>query len=455
MKAKLLKHFIPSMLACLVVVFECTGQCRATIETDTVVCAAEWVELDASGLDTSGNGKRGTYAWYDISSASPNPVFLGTDSLLVIQMQESRTVVLQLIEIDGTDTCISTDTASIRVIEIPKIDRNHMVSVSKAVVPPYPFCESNNGVVLKASPAGGSWESDFALAVKSDSFFANRSPLGTPIWIKYVYNDSFGCAGRDSVRVQVYGAAEVRFLTNDTAFCQYEDMSIQLEVAIQNTIPASVTWIVPFRDPQVIFGGLSRRITLPWSGDTIRRYTVIAHVTDPYDVCDPGEDDFQVTVYPRPDTPLVIRSGDVLICPVDSGTYEWYVDGNLIAGANKDTLRLTQTGTYRVYVISKYGCDATSPDFEVKTLDLMDFDLAGIRIFPNPANKHIVVDWPGHTVVFKKLVLIDPLGRTVLSKEPGDDGERTEIAVGDLSSGLYQVVIDTDNGRFESRLFIR
>lgn len=47
-------------------------------------------------------------------------------------------------------------------------------------------------------------------------------------------------------------------------------------------------------------------------------------------------------------------------------SYEWYFNGNLISGANGDTLVVTQPGNYSLKVIASPGCESQSPDVYVR-----------------------------------------------------------------------------------------
>jgi hypothetical protein len=98
-----------------------------------------------------------------------------------------------------------------------------------------------------------------------------------------------------------------------------------------------------------------------------------------------------VTVNPLPTLPIITRTGNVLSAGTYS-SYQWYLNGNAIAGAINANYTITQNGIYTVKVGNTYPCYITSTNFVVNNVtavsNLQIFkDL--ISLLPNPCNQCI------------------------------------------------------------------
>jgi len=98
-----------------------------------------------------------------------------------------------------------------------------------------------------------------------------------------------------------------------------------------------------------------------------------------------------VTVNPLPTLPVITRTGNVLSAGIYS-SYQWYLNGNAIAGAINANYTITQNGIYTVKVGNTYPCYITSTNFVVNNVtavsNLQIFkDL--ISLLPNPCNQCI------------------------------------------------------------------
>jgi hypothetical protein len=152
-----------------------------------------------------------------------------------------------------------------------------------------------------------------------------------------------------------------------------------------------------------------------------------------------------VTVFLKPDKPVIQRSGDVLSI---STTYlcQWYRNGVEIPGADRAALVVTQPGSYQVRVTTTRGCSVVSDIFDVTVLDVADHPPlavdASLHAWPEPARDvlHIRLSTIGTQPV--TLVLYDIRGRAdvihsaVLS---ADDPDITYSLSG-RDAGVYYLV---------------
>lgn len=60
-------------------------------------------------------------------------------------------------------------------------------------------------------------------------------------------------------------------------------------------------------------------------------------------------------------SPFIIQSNDTLFTISGMNAYQWYMDGDSIAGATENIFVITQAGNYSVSLANEIGCNSTSP----------------------------------------------------------------------------------------------
>jgi hypothetical protein len=138
-----------------------------------------------------------------------------------------------------------------------------------------------------------------------------------------------------------------------------------------------------------------------------------------------------------PQIPLISYAAGVLHCNA-TGTgpfsYQWYLGGNLINGANQVNYTPTQYGNYTVKITAPNGCTSTSPAFSYNTtgIDIFNMD-NGITLVPNPAKDRVEVNCPGG---ISQLKLYDLGGREILSASINETNHYV-LNLHGLQAGLY------------------
>lgn len=116
---------------------------------DQIKCYNDTLILNASGLDTIGNGKSGTYKWYKGLPMSGFP--LSTKEKWIFKVQTSSDYLLRLEVQEDTTRCIGYDTTFIKVNPLPVL----------TLIPPQKYCCDYGNIALGsstfASPTGGTW----------------------------------------------------------------------------------------------------------------------------------------------------------------------------------------------------------------------------------------------------------------------------------------------------------
>ncbi len=148
-----------------------------------------------------------------------------------------------------------------------------------------------------------------------------------------------------------------------------------------------------------------------------------------------------VLITPKPIKPLIFINGYDLISSAPSGN-QWYVSGMLIFGANGQTYRPSQAGTYMVKVIE----NACESDFS----EMVNFVSGGgdyVRVYPNPATDFILVNWAILAATNLNVAIFNSNGHQVAAFNNLSAG--TKISVSQLQSGLYLLYLTTPDGRQE------
>ena len=121
-------------------------------------------------------------------------------------------------------------------------------------------------------------------------------------------------------------------------------------------------------------------------------------------------------------------------------TYQWFMNGVAIPGANSSVYPVTTPGMYTVVVGDANGCYDTSGTFNYPvSLGVKNPQApTAIRVYPNPATTTVYVDAP--VVVSISVISVD--GKTV-AVQPN----AASINVTNLSAGLYFIKIVDENDR--------
>lgn len=148
--------------------------------------------------------------------------------------------------------------------------------------------------------------------------------------------------------------------------------------------------------------------------------------------------------------PVITRTGDVLSVLNIYNGYSWFLNGNLITGANSNTLTMTATGTYTVSVSvnqSFITCSSLSDPFVVLVLGLesQSSELSRIALFPNPFNDLLNIQLPENYQGPIAISISDLSGRKVMRISSEEKAQNNVLAVSTdaLAPGMYMMTIST------------
>lgn len=139
--------------------------------------------------------------------------------------------------------------------------------------------------------------------------------------------------------------------------------------------------------------------------------------------------------------------------------FEWYLNGNLIPGANGPSYTPTQNGTYRVVVRQFNEC----PKIQSNEITVNSAGMAGkadaqaLKLYPNPAGKTFFVEFENPGLSAVTLNIYDATGMRVISGRLHPSAGRNIIPVQHtLSTGVYVVEITgADKMLFTQRIVVQ
>lgn len=239
------------------------------------------------------------------------------------------------------------------------------------------------------------------------------------------------------------------------------------------TLTPIVSPVVTVTGPTTFCEGNSVVLTAPagfagyiWSnGATGREITVTAGGTYSVTVtnaslCTANSAPVNVTVNPLPARPEIDRFGDTLKA-ITAGTveaFQWYRNGTMIPGASNRNLVVNLPGAYRVEVMDNNECSSLSQPFDVIFTSVDEDVVAGrsvdFRVFPNPTNGVFTIEGADVPAGEVTIELYSVVGDRVLSLNDISTGGRfaTSVSMGELASGMYNIVVTTGNNRWNLRV---
>jgi hypothetical protein len=154
------------------------------------------------------------------------------------------------------------------------------------------------------------------------------------------------------------------------------------------------------------------------------------------------------------DLPIAeIVYGDVTLTTTTTfSSYQWYLNGVLIAGATDQTYVPTIQGEYYC-VVTANNCIATSNVITAPFLSNSSFQRNNtIKLFPNPANDMITISFEGEFE--DNYSIINTLGQIVAIGKEMTNEKQIRISVSNLTTGNYILQMQI-NGIVEKIKFVK
>ncbi len=154
----------------------------------------------------------------------------------------------------------------------------------------------------------------------------------------------------------------------------------------------------------------------------------------------------KIWVFPKPDKPTIVISGDTLISNSETGNI-WFFEGAQIDYATSNKFFPRLEGNYSTKVI-KNGC--LSDESDQVYYNHPDFDYTRFNIYPNPARNILMIE-PFIEIEKSQIHIVNMSGQLLKEQVIGDG--RSEVDISNLRAGIYCIMFDS-NGYTESKVFV-
>lgn len=156
---------------------------------------------------------------------------------------------------------------------------------------------------------------------------------------------------------------------------------------------------------------------------------------------------FTVNSLPLPTVPTITVNDNLLTAPNTYTAYQWFQNGQIIAGATNETYTATESGNYSVVVTGGNGCTNTSSVTSVTTSIKNIPSLNEIAITPNPFDKDIFIEISVNQAIDLELEILDLNGKLILSKNISIQEKFSErLNLEQLSNGIYYLNLKSEEG---------
>jgi predicted outer membrane repeat protein len=235
--------------------------------------------------------------------------------------------------------------------------------------------------------------------------------------------DASGCRGGDTIQVTF---SSISFLiTGTTTFCSGESNTLSLSGDYSNPV-----WNNSVNADQFVVTN---------SGNV----NVTAQTSDGCEV----DLSTNITVLPLPN-PNINWVSNHLNAGSGFSSYQWYLDGVIIPGANSANYTPTANGDYTVLVSNVSGCDNTSAVYTFNSLGIEPI-FSKWKMYPQPAADYLILEGIHPQ---SRWEILDASGRIVLHGK-FDSNSVTQIQLSTLNSGLYLIrLVQSDKQIITSKL---
>ena len=186
------------------------------------------------------------------------------------------------------------------------------------------------------------------------------------------------------------------------------------------------------------------------STSTTQNPTIVYNTSGTYDVSltashSTGSDQVTqsnyITVNPNPTTPTIsYLSGNLTSNATGMSNYQWYRDGQTIAGAGSPNYQAAENGTYTLEVTNSYGCKAISNGITVMDTKIDENrNNALVTVFPNPTYNNVNITVNTHENYTIQLYNIS--NQLIYSEQ-----NATQIDLSKMKTGVYTLIVKTTKG---------
>lgn len=346
----------------------------------------------------------GIYSGPGVSANQFKPLVSGTGSFALTY------------RITDTKGCSNAAKDSIHVNPLPNVSFN----LAKDA-----FCLTDTVIVLNGGfPAGGIYS---GTGVGSGQFNPLNSGAGK-FALTYSFTSVKGCINKAVDSIRVHPLPVVSFALPFTQLCSVDSL-----VNMSGGIPSGGIYTGP---------GIAGNQLNPKNAGT--GFRVIQYRFSDINGCsDQARDSLQIHALPV--KPSITRSGDTLICSTTENTYQWFLNGNVLPGANARNFVPQQNGIYRVHTTNLSGCTSSSDTFSFvfSSVSFVQSDNLMTAIYPNPTHGRFHIQTNLKQAATLRVVIQDMTGRKLVDQvydvEAGK--QQTGIVLDGVAAGSYLITV--------------
>ena len=151
--------------------------------------------------------------------------------------------------------------------------------------------------------------------------------------------------------------------------------------------------------------------------------------------------------------PTITVSGGVLTAsPVFNGSIQWFLNGDLIAGAINQTYTVSENGNYSVAYSYIPACVSVSGATVFSSVGIADNQMNSFSIYPNPFRNEITIEFDTFTEP-GRITISDYSGRKLVQKDISDSSQTFDMSI--FSDGVYIFQFQNTTGVITKRIIKR
>jgi len=352
------------------------------IAGDSVICAGDTASLTASGGSD--------YVW--------------DSGQLVAAIQVTPTVATTYsVMVTDTNQCENSDSFAVAVNTLP------MVSIANSGLDT--ICGGDSLDLTASGAASYVWNTSAMTATISISPAASFTYVVTG-------TDGNGCDNAASLEI-VVNAAPVISITGPDTICPGDSATLFANGGV------SYSWDTGSNQDSIVVSPAATTV-----------YSVMG--VDANGCM--GNGDWTVNLGTLPAVPVISQLGNTMDAGAGYATYQWSLNGSILAGETNQTINATTNGTYTVEVTNPTGCSAVSDGYAFVFVGVEDIAfLNRFEVFPNPNQGRFTVRLELAKSAAITFSLVNVMGQEVYAYDAGHihGNFSHEINREQLAKGVY------------------
>jgi hypothetical protein len=156
----------------------------------------------------------------------------------------------------------------------------------------------------------------------------------------------------------------------------------------------------------------------------------------------------EIVVTPTPAIPTITPFANNLVSSSSNGN-QWYLDGELIEGANSQLFTPEANGNYTV-IVAQGACSSSSePYLYDAIITSIGDDVSAFALYPNPASEYVHLTG----ILPQTEISISTITGKLVDRVVSSDNKQT-LNISNLLPGVYLITLSHENGRHTMKLVV-